>query len=207
MNDPFSPDNVVLPARLRGLSKHNGYYDSEAARERREENRELIKAQYNYEKIIGLRRKNGVRNKKKLTPKDLQIISCFVMGMKPVEIAEQVDFSLQQVHNVLTDPLAREHLDSFNQAHREELGAMLPLVNDAVRDALTSAGIDTRLKGVDRWAKVHRTINGDPGAEKAQQKTEEIHAARFRFVEHIKKLAQEEGVIEAEAVIVEKAEC
>ena len=202
MKTPFDAESVVLPA---AITKHNPN-DPADQRARRLLKREETIAKYHFEKIIGTRRKNGVRNKKKLKPRDRHVISCYVMGMRLVDVAEQFDLSLAQVINILQDPLSQQYLESFDQAHRDELGAMLPLVNDAVRDALESPGIDTKLKGVDRWTKVQRVVNGDAGNVEASQKTEEIRAARFRFIDQIKSIAAQEGVIEAEAVIVEAAE-
>lgn len=196
---PFDPSTLKLPDEI---TKHNGYYDPEKAKARYEENKALIRSRYAYEKIIGKRRPNGMPNLKKLTPAHKQMISCFVMGMSVNEIAEQFDVAAITVSRVVSDPLAQEYIEEFDDQHKAEFNAMLPLVNEAVRDALRSPGITNRLKGVDRWAKIHRVMNGDDAGESGKNKAQEIHAARFRFLDKVKELAQQEGVIEAEAFIV-----
>lgn len=190
---------------LSGLSKYNHYYDPEAAKDRYERNKEAMRHQYQVEKLIGKRSPSGTLNKKKLTSNHKQMISLFISGMPIDEIAELFDVAYLTVYSVLKDPLAQVYLDEFDAAFKAEFNAMLPLVNRTIRDGLQSGGISNRLKAVDRWGKIHRVVNGGDSSENARDKTEEIHAARFRFLEQVKEVALRTGAIEAEAVIVERS--
>lgn len=198
-------DTMLGPIKVPGLpTKHNNYYDAESRAMENAAKREELKARYNYEKLIGLRRPNGVRNLKKLSRRHKEIIAQFLSGMSIIDIAFFHDISYQLVWQVLEDPLAQEYIDAVAASRKAEFNSMLALVNDTIRDGLESPGITNRLKAVDRWAKVHRVINGTNEGESGKSKTQEIMAARFRFIEQVKKVAQDRGVIEAEAVIISK---
>lgn len=185
-------------------SKHNNYYDPATAAKRY--NQEKERAQYAADKLLGRRRENGQPNLKKLTAKHKQIIAQYVVGTSPAEIASMFDIAVMTVHRIVSDPLAKEYLDEFEEMHKREFNAMLPLVNNAVRSALTNPGIQTKLKGADRWGKLHRVLNGENKGEEGRSRSQELHAARFRFIEKVKEIALQSGAIEAEAVIVETSD-
>lgn len=195
----YDPEKIKLPAEV---SKHNGYFDSEEAAARYEERKKEVQALYSVEKILGKRRRDGSPNLKKLKPRHLRMIAYFVEGVPSTEIAQILDVSHNCVLRVLKDPLAAKYIEDFADGHKADFNAMFPLVNEAISDALTGPGLDTRLKGVDRWHKLHKTINGDDSGESASAKTKEISAARFRFIDQIRELAESSGVIEAEVVMV-----
>lgn len=192
---------MLGPSRLIP-TKHNNYYDSDARKAERAAKREMLKTQYNYEKLIGTRRKDGIRKLKKLTFKHREMIAQFLSGMSIMDVAYMHDISYHMVWYTLSDPLAQEYIDEHAASQKAEFNAMLGQVNMTIRDGLESGGITNRLKAVDRWAKIHRVVNGDGEGESGKSKTQEIMAARFRFIEQVKKVAQEQGVIEAEAVFV-----
>jgi len=199
----FDLKDIKLPAEL---TKHDGYYNPEEAAARYQANREKIKNQYHMDKVLGKRRKNGMTNLKSLKPKHLQMISCYVSGMSINDIAEQFDVSQVSVQQVITDPLATQYIDDFAERHKNEFNSMFPLVNNTIRGALESDLLTNQLRGVDRWGKIHKIVNGNDAGESAATKTQEIHAARFRFIDKVREIAEKNGCLEAEAVIVETTE-
>ena len=171
-------------------------------------NKELIADKYHYEKVIGKRRSDGAMKLKELKPEHKQYVSCFVQGMKGVEIAEQYNVAAITVYRVLSDPLAKGLLGEFDEAFKDEFRAMFPLVANAVRDGLESAGIATRLKAVDRWTKVSLFIDGKPEEDSGEKKPEVMAAMRLRLVAMLQTAADAlpantPAEIEIEAVVVE----
>lgn len=126
----------------------------------------------------------------------------FVSGVSSVEIARFMNVSHNCVLRVLKDPLAKQFIDEFADGHKADFNAMFPLVNEAIQDALLNPSVTTRLKGVDRWNRLHRTVNGEDNDPSGSAKTKEITAARFRFIDKLKEIAAEHNVVEAEFVTV-----
>lgn len=195
----YDPENVKLPAEI---SKHNGYFDSDEAKARYEERKKLVQANYAVDKVLGKRRHDGSPNLKKLKPRHLKMISYFIEGVPSTEIAMILDVSHQCVLRVLKDPLAAQFIEDFADGHKADFNAMFPLVNGAIQDALTNPSISTKLKGVDRWNRLHKTVNGEGDDDSATGKTKEISAARFRFIDQIREIAEKTGAIEAEVVVI-----
>ncbi len=92
------------------LSATRAGYDPEREASKYAMNAELIKSKYNYEKIMGKRKDNGALKLKELKPEHKQYVSCFINGMKGVEIAEQFNVAAITVYRVLNDPLAQTML-------------------------------------------------------------------------------------------------
>jgi len=199
----FDLEDIKLPAEL---TKSDGYYNPEVSAARYQANREKIKNKYHIEKVLGKRRKNGMVNLKKLKPKHLKMIACYVSGMSINDIAEQFDVSQVCVQQTITDPLAAQYIDDFSERHKNEFNSMFPLVNNTIRGALESDLLTNQLKGVDRWGRLHKIVNGNDSGESAATKTQEIHAARFRFIDKVREIAEKNGCLEAEVVVVETTE-
>lgn len=195
----YDPSTIKLPDEI---TKHNGYYDSEERHKRYEERKKEVQAKYTVGKVLGERRHDGVLNLKRLKPRHLKIISYFIEGIQSTEIARILDLSHQCVLNTIKDPLAAKYIEEFAEGHKADFNAMFPLVNEAIHGALTGPGIDTKLKGVDRWHKLHKTINGEVEGDSATTKIREISASRIRFTDQIREIAQKAGVIEAEIVTI-----
>ena len=195
--------NISMP-----LSMTRANYDPEREAMRYKINANLIKNKYHYEKVIGKRKTNGALKLKELKPEHKQWIAAFVNGMKGVEIADQYDVPAMTVYRVLSDPLAKTLLGEFDEAFKREFKSMFPLVANAIRDGLESAGLDTRLKAVDRWTKVSSFIDGNEVESDEKSKTAIVAATRLRMVTMLKAAAEaipsnESAVIELEAVVVE----
>ncbi|KKM17736.1 hypothetical protein LCGC14_1672750 [marine sediment metagenome] len=192
------------------LSSTRAGYDPEREAARYAMNKELIADKYHYEKVIGKRRLDGALKLKELKPEHKQWISCFIQGMKGVEIAEQYNVAAITVYRVLSDPLAKALLGEFDEAFKNEFRSMFPLVANAIRDGLESAGIATRLKAVDRWTKVSGFIDGKTEEDKGEKKPEVMAAMRLRLVAMLQTTAgalpsNTPTQIEIEAVVVESS--
>ena len=197
--------NIQIP-----LSSTRANYDPSREASRYQINKQLIKHKYGYEKIIGKRKTDGALKLKELKPEHKQWVSAFINGMKGVEIAEQYDVAAITVYRVLADPLAKKLLGEFDEAFKNEFRSMFPLVANAIRDGLEAAGLDTRLKAVDRWTKVSGFIDGKDIEGDESSKTAVVAATRLRMVTMLKSAAEaipknESAIIEVEAVVVESS--
>ena len=157
---------------------------------------------------MGKRKTDGALKLLELKPEHKQWVSAFINGMKGVEIAEQYDVPAITVYRVLNDPLAKKLLGEFDDAFKAEFRAMFPLVADAIRDGLECAGIEARLKAVDRWTKVSSYIDGNSEEKDETTKTAVVAATRLRMVTMLKDAADalpkdESAIIELEAIVVE----
>lgn len=195
--------NINIP-----LSSTRAGYNPEREAARYAMNKELITDKYHYEKIIGKRKTTGALKLKELKPEHKQWISCFIQGMKGIEIAEQFDTPAVTIYRVLSDPLAKSLLGEFDEAFKNEFRAMFPLVANAVRDGLESTGIATRLKAVDHWTKVSGFIDGNKEEDGEAKKPAVVAAMRLRMVTMLQAAADALPIntpveIELEAVVVE----
>ncbi len=173
-------------------------------------NAELIKSKYNYEKIMGKRKDNGALKLKELKPEHKQYVSCFINGMKGVEIAEQFNVAAITVYRVLNDPLAQTMLGEFDVAFKDEFRAMFPLVADAIRDSLEHGGMEMRLKAVDRFVKVSAFLKDGEDSDEDANTPEIMSAMRVRMVTMLKAAADAlpkdiPTIVEVEAVVVESS--
>lgn len=190
------------------LSSTRAGYDPEREAARYAMNKELISTKYHYEKVIGKRRTDGAMKLKELKPEHKQWVSCFIQGMKGVEIAEQYDVAAITVYRVLSDPLAKSLLGEFNESFKDEFRAMFPLVSNAIREGLESTGIKTKMQAVDRWTKVSGFIDGVPEKDSGEKKPEVMAAMRVHLVAALQTAAETlppntPVQIEIEAVAVE----
>ncbi len=200
--------NIDLPLTASGRVAN---YDEEAARGQYQANKLLIQDKYHYEKFIGKRRNDGADKLQELKPEHKQYVSCFINGMKGVDIAEQFDVAAITVYRVLSDPLARSLIAEFDERFQEEFRAMFPMVSNAVREGLAHPSAEIKLKAVDRWAKVGRFLEGmDSDSERDnKKKTQTVVAARIQLVSMIKEASKAvDGgtVIEGEVIVVETSE-
>lgn len=205
----YDPDSLKLPAVIEQglpLDKSTGYYNSHAAAEQYRKDKPRRQALYEAEKLLGKRDKSGRPRLKKLKQKHREMIAAFLDNYTMTEIATMFSVSHMTVQRVLADPLAKEIMAGFEESYKQEFNQMLSKVNMSIKAGLEAGDINTKLKAVDRWGKLHRVINGDEGEKTAAQRTQEIHAARFSFLKKVEEIASKAGVIEAEAVIVETTE-
>lgn len=174
--------NYVVP-----LSSTRAGYEPEHGKVRYRMNSTLIADKYRYEKFMGKRKANGALKLNSLRPEHKQYITAYIQGKKGVEIAEDFNVAAITVYRVLADPLARSMISEFDLAFQDEFKRMFPLVADAVRKGLDSGSETTRLKAVDRWAKIVRQIDGEPEDDE-KKKVEKIQATRMRFIGLVKDL-------------------
>ncbi len=200
LSKPVTELNISIP-----LSSVVGNYDPDEAKARYAANKELIAHKYHYEKIMGKRKSDGALKLKELKPEHKQYISCFISGMKGVEIAEQFNVAAITVYRVLADPLAADLIGEFDENFKKEFRALFPLVADAVRTGLESGGTKTRLQAVDRWTKVCRFLDGGEEEKDQEEKTTAVVAARMRFVDLVRNATDGMKLVEAEFVEVTKS--
>lgn len=193
--------NIKVP-----LSSLTAGYAPEAAAAKYAANAELIKEEYHYEKMLGKRKSSGALKLNELKPEHKQYVSCFLNGMKGVEIALHFNVSAITVYRVLADPLAASLIDEFDESFKKEFKAMFPLVADAVRSGLDDSSIGTKLKAVDRWTKVCRFLDGGEEEKDQGEKTASVVAARMRFVDLVKTATSGMKLVEAEFVEVTTTE-
>ena len=190
--------NIKVP-----LSSLHAGYDPEYQSAKYAVNKELIADRYHYEKMMGKRKPDGALKLKELKPEHKQYVSCYINGMKGVEIAELYNVAAITVYRVLADPLAARIIGEFDEDFKKEFKAMFPLVSDAVRSGLEQNGSpELRLKAVDRWTKVCRFLDGDDEEEGKEEKTVAVLAARMRFVDLVKTATAGKQVVEAEFIEV-----
>lgn len=195
------------------LSTQVSNYDPEAEAAKYQRNKELIATKYQYEKWTGERNADGSARLKKLSAVHRQWVACFINGMKQVEIAQQFGVAAITVHRVLSDPLAKELIEEFDDGFKAEFQAMFPLVSDTIRDGLDpERPMGTRLRAVDRYAKVARLVGGDDGQEgELRDKVAAVQGARSRLVSMIKTAKRElpdgtkEEVTTEQTSVVEEA--
>ena len=195
--------NITIP-----LSATRAGYNPEREASKYATNKELIKGKYHYEKIMGKRKDNGALKLKELKPEHKQYVSCFINGMKGVEIAEQFNVAAITVYRVLNDPLAQTMLGEFDVAFKDEFRAMFPLVADAIRDSLEHGGMEMRLKAVDRFVKVSAFLKDGEDSDEDTNTPEIMSAMRVRMVTMLKAAADAlpkdiPAIVEVEAVVVE----
>lgn len=192
--------NIKVP-----LSSLVAGYDPDESAVKYQQNKELIAEKYAYQKFIGERREDGALKLKELKPEHKQYISCYINGMKGVEIAAQFGVAAITVYRVLADPLAQSYIGEFDEQFKNEFRAMFPLVADAVRTGLEDGGVKTRLQAVDRWAKIARFLDGGEEEKDQSEKTTAVVAARLRFIDLIDKATsgmENPKLVEAEIIEV-----
>lgn len=145
------------------------------------------------------KKKNGL---KFLTQRHKLIIGLHLNGKSNEHIADVVGCSRLSVGSVIRDPLAQEVITYYYEGIESELKALFPKVVDAVRDALDNTAIGTRLKGVDRFAKL-TGLDGREGENKGTT-VQIIMDARTKFVQEIRAAAEKVPVVEIEATPAEE---
>jgi len=141
---------------------------------------------------------------KRLTQRHKIIISLHLNGKSSAHIADVIGCSRATVASVIRDPLAQEVVTYHYEGIESELKALFPKVVDAVRDALDNGAIGTRLKGVDRFAKL-TGLDARDGENKGTT-VQIIMDARTKFVQEIRAAGEKVPMIEGEATLVEGVE-
>lgn len=130
---------------------------------------------------IAKTKRNGL---KRLTQRHKLIIGLHLNGESNAHIADVVGCSRITVSTVIHDPLAQEVITYYYEGVEDELKALFPAVVDTVRDALGNKSIETRLKGVDRFAKLTGLDAKD--GDKKDITMNVIVNARTKFVQEIR---------------------
>jgi len=117
--------------------------------------------QYTKEKRLGIRKETGALKLKKLTFRHRKIIALHIQGFSGPQIAFYMNCSEVTVSRVLNDPLAKSYIDAAAKDREAEVKALMGSAVQGVREGLTKEGlsIETRLKAVDRYAKLQQAID------------------------------------------------
>lgn len=105
-------------------------------------------------KAQGLLRANGFTPLKRLSYRHMCIIQRHLEGRSGKDIASEFGCTQITVSRVLWDPLAQEIIQRALEDANQEINALVPLAVDAVRTALDHESLSTRLRGVDKLAKL-----------------------------------------------------
>lgn len=126
--------------------------------------------QYTREKRLGIRRDTGASKLKRLTFRHRKIIALHIQGFSGEQIAFYMNCTDASVSRILNDPLAREYIDAAAKDRESEIKALMGQAVNVVRDGLTKEGLDinTRLKAVDRYAKLRQSIDANNAPASAE---------------------------------------
>ncbi len=137
-------------------------------------NRSLLKKynteDYQYEKIIGVRKSTGELKLKRLKGVHRQMIGYHLRGMSNRDIAFVTGFSEIAISRVLRDPLAQAYIQEYLAGTENELASLMPMAVDALRDGL-GPKVDprTRLQAADKYFRATgRYAGGDASKETAE---------------------------------------
>lgn len=133
--------------------------------------------EYERDKYIGRRRKNGALKLKRLTARHMDIISMHLQGLSGEDIAAEKNCTVVTVSRILHDPLAKGLISLIYKNRQGEIDALAGKALEAIRDGLSDKqGIRVRLGAVDKFNKLKDTIGeGDETVKTA----EDVVAAIF----------------------------
>lgn len=105
----------------------------------------------------------------KLTARHYKIIGLHLEGKGIEEICSECHISVSTASRVLNDPLAKQLLAKVYGHRESEIHALAGKAIEATRTALKSDDIGTKLRGVDRFVKIHEVlVDKEKGKETAE---------------------------------------
>jgi len=124
---------------------------------------------YDAQRHIGLRKSSGAAKLKKLKPKHKKLLALHLAGWPNNAIADHMGWSAAWVATVLSDPLCKEVVTTFDDLHEEEFRRLKILANDALRDALQPTKPDrTRLQAARTYYQREAQVN-DPNKDETAE--------------------------------------
>jgi len=156
-------------------------------------------SRYEAEKLVGIRNKSGHTPIKNFKPKHKKVLALHVIGRSTAEIANETEYSVVRVAQIIRAEASQQYLAELAEAYDSELKSLMPLAVMAVREALLSDSISTRLSGVDRFIKL--STMGQPngnGNDKGGDvyNTLVVNSAREKFVNELKVISGLENVVD-----------
>ena len=167
------------------LSEVTAWYKPQKVAQSYDMNAPGMRAKYNYETLVGVRRASGARNLAKLSPAHRAVVAGHIQGMSNVEIAAVLDRSAVWVGEVLHDPLVKDLIGKFMSGVEGELEALFPAAVGAIRTALDDENPLTALKAVDRFVSMsqrYQKKEGSASAEDVIKKALELASESVRTV-------------------------
>lgn len=132
---------------------------------------------YLVEKHLGIRRENGALKLKRLTARHLKVIALHLEGHSLETIANNIPCTISTVSRVLNDPLSQRILKTVYEDRKGEIHALGGKAVAAVRAGLDEKQtIGTRLRAVDRFAKIKSALVGE---ENSNESAEDVIARMF----------------------------
>lgn len=169
---------------------------------------------YELDKRVGKRDISGRWQLQELKPKHCRMIAAHMEGVSNIEIAAMFDVTETTISRVLNDPLALQLIQTLEKGLTSELRGLLKLAIAALREAMSQADTDTKLKAIDRFEKLYKLLHPDVYVRKESVsislKREETHitvtGARDRFLDKLNEISQryEPLIIEGEFEEVEE---
>jgi len=141
----------------------------------RDDNGSLL-PRYLVEKATGQRRANGAMKLKSLRTRHYAIIAKHLEGKSLEQVAIECRVSINTVSRVLNDPLAQTVLKRVYVGREGEIHALSGKAIQAVRDGLSADAIGTRLRAVDKYAKLREVMT----TEKSDESAEDVIARMLR---------------------------
>ena len=153
---------------------------------------------YELDKRVGKRDVSGRWQLQELKPKHCRMIAAHMEGVSNIEIAAMFDVTETTISRVLNDPLAQQLIKTLERGLTQELRGLLKLAIAALREAMSQADSDTKLKAIDRFEKLYKLLHPDIYVRKESVSVsiqrEETHitvtGARDRFLEELTKVSQ-----------------
>ena len=164
------------------------------------EHRGARSMQAHIDRITGRRLPNGNLRLKTITPRHLKIVSLHLSGfVGNLHIAVIMKCTAATVNRVLNDPSIQEIIKSYHRGIDLELKALVPLAAEAIREGLIEGNIGTKLKSVDRLAKMLTLNMEQGGVGNDLDKSKVIEDA---FFDALKARATKAKIIDGEATHV-----
>lgn len=156
-------------------------YDPAGAEDRYNEAKKATVAKYTVGRLLGKAKSGGDTSLKKLSTRHYQMIALHLKGIKQKDIATEIGVTLTTVWKTLNDPLSRQIIETFYEAHKVDLMGLFPVAVDVIRTGLNSADVKTGLLAVDRFVKLTDSIS-DKGIEGTQVNITIVNDARKKLV-------------------------
>ncbi len=161
-------------------------YDPARAQERYDDNKSATSARHSAGRLLGKPHKTlNKPSLKKLSPRHYEMIARHLRGESHKEIAGFINCTYTTVYVTLKDPLSRQIIEEFYEAHKVDLMGLFPIAIDAVRTGLNSKEVKTRLLAVDRFIKLKESIE-DRSEDTTQVNITVVNTAREKLVSAIR---------------------
>lgn len=145
------------------------------------QSRQYDPEQYQVEKKLGGRLKNGAQPLGKLRPWHVEVVKRHLMGYSNREVASMMGKHEGVISKVLNDPRCQAMVDRALDGYKKEFKVLKGQAIDAVRKGLKSGDVDVRLKAADMYFKQEEKV--EKSQEGDGRSAEDVVSAIFERVE------------------------